>query len=37
MDCKNISLKKEAHFAFFTLNRPEDYNALNHALLTEFI
>jgi enoyl-CoA hydratase len=35
MDWKNIIFKKEARIAFVTLNRPEVYNALNHALLTE--
>jgi enoyl-CoA hydratase len=35
MDWKNILFKKEARIGFVTLNRPEVYNALNHALLTE--
>jgi enoyl-CoA hydratase len=35
MDWKNIILKKEAQIGFVTVNRPEVYNALNHALLTE--
>jgi enoyl-CoA hydratase len=35
MDWRNILFEKEAQVAFITLNRPEVYNALNHALLTE--
>jgi len=35
MDLKNILFKKEARIGFVTLNRPDVYNALNHALLTE--
>jgi enoyl-CoA hydratase len=35
MDWKNIILKKEAQIGFLTLNRPEVYNSLNHALLME--
>lgn len=35
MDWKNIIFKKEARIAFIALNRPEVYNALNHALIVE--
>lgn len=35
MDWKNIIFTKENRIAFVTVNRPEVYNALNHALLTE--
>jgi len=35
MDFKHILFKKENRIGFVTLNRPEVYNALNRALLTE--
>jgi enoyl-CoA hydratase len=35
MGWKNITLKKENKIGFITLNRPEVYNALNAALLSE--
>jgi enoyl-CoA hydratase len=35
MEWKNIIFKKEAQIGFVTLNRPEVYNALNHAVFTE--
>jgi enoyl-CoA hydratase len=35
MDLKNIMFKKEAQIGFITLNRPEVYNALNHAVWVE--
>ncbi len=35
MDLKNLIFKKENQIAFITLNRPDAYNALNHALFLE--